>query len=104
MQIHSETSFNVHAEDGDLMLLVAVQVPQGILCTGVLIDAYDPGATGALAGTIGANLALNAPQFPGDDSTPRTADRTVQVGPSSIEVLTVEFIPEDAPALAASTQ
>ena len=40
MQIHNETSFSVQAEDGDLMLLVAVQVPQGILCTGVLIDAY----------------------------------------------------------------
>lgn len=94
MQIHSETSFNVQSQGGDLMLLVAVQIPQGILCTGVLIDAYDPGATGALAGTISANLALNAAQFPGDDSTPRTADRTVQVGPSSIEVLTVEFIAE----------
>ncbi len=96
MQIHSETSFNVQAQDGDLMLLVAVQVPQGILCTGVLIDAYAPGATGALAGTIGANLALNAPQFPGNDHAARVAERTVQVGPASIEVLTVEFIPEDA--------
>ena len=95
MQIQNQTHYQVTAEDGELILTVAVEVEGGMLCAAMRLDAYDPGATGALAGYVANSLALNAAQFPGRGAAePVTAERTVQVGPSSIEVMTVEFIAE----------
>lgn len=95
MQIQNQTHYQVTAEEGELILTVAVEVEGGMLCAAMRLDAYDPGATGALAGYVANSLALNAPQFPGTGATePATASRSVQVGPSSIEVMTVEFIAE----------
>ena len=95
MQIQNQTHYQVTAEDGELILTVAVEIEGGMLCAAMRLDAYDPGATGALAGYVANSLALNAAQFPGQGATePVTAERTVQVGPSSIEVMPVEFIAE----------
>ena len=95
MQIQNQTHYQVTAEDGDLILTVAVEVEGGMLCTGMRLDAHEPGTTGALVGYVANSLALNAPQFPGTGATePATASRSVQVGPNSIEVLNVEFIAE----------
>lgn len=95
MQIQNQTHYQVTAEEGELILTVAVEVEGGMLCAAMRLDAYDPGTTGALAGYVANSLALNAAQFPGHGATESvTAERTVQIGPSSIEVMLVEFIAE----------
>lgn len=95
MQIQNQTHYQVTAEDGELILTVAVEIEGGMLCAAMRLDAYDPGATGALAGYVANSLALNTQQFPGAGATESSsASRSVQVGPSSIEVLSVEFIAE----------
>lgn len=106
MQIQSQTHYQVTAEEGELILTVAVEIEGGMLCAAMRLDAYDPGATGALAGYVANSLALNAAQFPGHGATESvTAERTVQIGPSSIEVMLVEFIAEQCdPVLAVSAQ
>lgn len=95
MQIQNQTHYQVTAEDGELILTVAVEVEGGMLCAAMRLDAYEPGATGALAGYVANSLAINAAQFPGPGATePATTNRSVQVGPNSLEVLAVEFIAE----------
>ncbi|MFV3090168.1 hypothetical protein ACNJYG_06685 [Pseudomonas sp. GW6] len=93
--MQNPTHYEVTLMDGEPILKVAVEIEGGILCTGMRLDAHEPGTTGALVGYVANSLVLNAPQFPGSGATePAAASRSVQVGSNSIEVLTVEFIAE----------